>query len=331
MAIREIQNDLGCLMRNGHKQCLFTVFTPTYNRAHLIHRVYESLCSQSLRDFEWLVVDDGSQDDTASLVKVWSLDSTFPIRYIRKDNGGKHTAINLGLARAFGKFFLIADSDDMFAPNALERFKYHWDRIPAIGKEQYSGINCLCKDQHGTLMGDKFPKDVADSSYQEMRYKYKIKGEKWGFYITDILRRYPFPEIEGIRFIPEQIIWGAIGKTYRSRFVNEALRIYYFNDPLNSDQLSKSQMSGQSGKRSEITILTCVANLNNDMSWFRYSPKEFIRYAANYSRHSFHNRRSLYRQLWDLNNYQAKILWMITLPIGLLAYLKDYLTWRAPE
>lgn len=98
-----------------------TIFTPTYNRSHTLSRLHDSLVKQSLKDFEWLVVDDGSSDNTAVLFENWtSNDNGFQVRYIRIPNGGKNRAINLGIKEASGRYFMILDSDDMLSPNAVE-------------------------------------------------------------------------------------------------------------------------------------------------------------------------------------------------------------------
>src|SRR5690242_19362698 len=102
---------------------LFTVFTPTYNRAHTIERVYRSLCTQNCRDFEWLVVDDGSTDGTEALIRQWQHEAEFPIRYFWQPNAGKHVAMNRGVAEASGSLFLTLDSDDACVPWALERLR----------------------------------------------------------------------------------------------------------------------------------------------------------------------------------------------------------------
>src|SRR5262249_2422136 len=103
------------------KMPLFTVFTPTYNRAHTLHRVFDSLCAQTLRDFEWLVIDDGSSDSTRELIDNWTKSAHFTIRYIKQDHSGKHIAHNCAVREARGQFFLTLDSDDACTPQALER------------------------------------------------------------------------------------------------------------------------------------------------------------------------------------------------------------------
>jgi glycosyltransferase involved in cell wall biosynthesis len=93
------------MLRNLDNQITFTIFTPTFNREHLLPRLYKSLCEQTYKDFEWLVVDDGSTDNTEILLKKYIAEADFPIRYISKSNGGKHTAINEGVRQAKGLFF----------------------------------------------------------------------------------------------------------------------------------------------------------------------------------------------------------------------------------
>src|SRR5579872_2682653 len=140
---------------------LFTVFTPTYNRASTLPRVYESLKAQTFRGFEWLIVDDGSTDSTREIVEKWQAE--FPIRYIYQRNQGKPAAYNRAVAEARGELFLFIDSDDACLPEALERLKYHWDGIPAGERGKFSAVTALCKDQHDCLCGEKFPCDVLDS------------------------------------------------------------------------------------------------------------------------------------------------------------------------
>ena len=143
---------------------LFTVFTPTYNRAHTLRRVYDSLCAQTLRDFEWIVIDDGSTDGTAELVANWVKAADFPVRFFRQEHSGKHIAHNLAMREARGKFFLPLDSDDACAPRALERMAYHWNTIPDSERALYSGVDGLCSDQNGEIIGDRFPSEPFDTT-----------------------------------------------------------------------------------------------------------------------------------------------------------------------
>jgi glycosyltransferase involved in cell wall biosynthesis len=202
----------------------FTVFTPTFNRAHSLPLVYKSLKNQTFRDFEWLIVDDGSTDNTKELVEQWEKEADFPICYFYQENQGKHIAFNWGVKLARGELFLPLDSDDQCVPEALERFWFHWNNIPEHLRDVFSGVTCLCRDENGNIVGDKFPKDVMDSDELEIAHKYKVRLEKWGFHRTDVLKEFPFPEPPQVGLIPESIVWNAIALHYKKRFINEALR-----------------------------------------------------------------------------------------------------------
>ena len=224
-------------------QYLFTVFTPTYNRAQTLHRIYESLKVQTLRDFEWLVVDDGSTDHTKELIQNYIKEAKFPIRYIWQKNQHKKVAFNRGVQEARGELFLTLDSDDACVPEALETFKQYWDLIPLNQKDQFSAVTCHCKNQHGKLVGTKFPNDITDSDSLEIRYKFKVKGEKWGFHRTDVLKKFPFPGTDLKGYVPESVVWNAISREYKTRYINKVLRIYYCNESDRSDQVTDKNKS----------------------------------------------------------------------------------------
>lgn len=293
-----------------------TVFTPTYNRAHTLHRVYESLKSQTYRSFEWLIVDDGSTDDTFKLVKQWQQENFFPIRYMYQENGGKHIAFNKGVREAKGELFLTLDSDDSCVPHALERFKYHWDNIPKNQRRDYSAVTCLCKDQEGKVIGSHFPFNPTDSNQLEIRYRFKVSGEKWGFHLTNVLKEFPFPEQITGTYIPEDLVWNKISRKYKTRFVNESLRIYWIE--------SGSLVIGGNPARNAIgNRITHLTTLNEEIDWLRFAPLSFLRSAIHYSRFSFHTGSSISDQFKNLDTAGGKILWLISLPLGCLIYLKD--------
>jgi glycosyltransferase involved in cell wall biosynthesis len=205
----------------------FTVFTATFDRAELISRTYESLRSQTLDDFEWLIVDDGSTDGTDALVRRWQVEAAFPIRYVFQSNQGKHRAYNRALQLASGELFTVLDSDDKIVSQALERLHFHWASIPESARLRYSGVTCLCMDQNSRIVGRRFPADVVDCPHWQADAKYGAIGEKWGCHQTSILRRFPFPEIPGERLCPDALVWNRISRTYLVRHVNEALRVYF--------------------------------------------------------------------------------------------------------
>lgn len=293
----------------------FTVFTPTYNRAKTLVRVYECLLSQTFRDFEWLIVDDGSTDETDDLIRHWRAERKLDIAHVSQRNAGKHVAFNRGVERARGELFLPLDSDDTCVPSALGRFLHYWEDIPAASRRTFSGITCHCMDEHGRRIGDVFPHDVVDAWPEEFLCKWRISGEKWGFHRTDVLREFPFPEIPGEKFVPEGLIWNRIGRRYKMRFVNEALRVY---------KALPDGLSGSSVKlRADNPISTCTYYREKSESPVPLAVR--AKAFANYSRFYLHGRRTPQGSGIRL---QLSPLGMTMLPIGYAAYAIDRLRHR---
>ncbi|MED5619592.1 glycosyltransferase family 2 protein [Ideonella sp. BN130291] len=305
---------------------VFTVFTATYNRAHTLTRVYDSLCAQTFRDFEWLVVDDGSTDATAQLVNDWAQKANFPIRYVAKANGGKHTAWNLGVGLARGQFFLSLDSDDACTPDALESFYAAWQSIEPARRSEFTGVCCLVADPQGQVVGDRFPADVFDSDSNALRYRHRVKGEKWGFHRTEVARENLFPELPGTSYVPESIVWGRIASRYKERFINKALRIY-FQDPTEHSRLTLAPM----WKNPAALALGARAALEERLQWFAYDPKFFFWAAAIYARTSWHAGDGLSRQWRQLPGRAARALWFAMLPVAWWQYRRDTVRRRALE
>jgi len=207
-----------------------TVFTPTYNRAYTLPVLYESLCRQTVPGFEWLIVDDGSTDDTPQLVTSFIAEGKLDIRYVRTENGGKHRAINRGVALARGELFFIADSDDALPDDALRRTLRCWSGIG--DKSRFAGVAGLkytFDGRRAARLTSEFA--VLDCSAMEFRFKYRNVGDVAEVYRTEVLRRFPFPEIEGETFVPEAVVWFRIAGRYILRYFNEPIyRCEYLPD-----------------------------------------------------------------------------------------------------
>jgi len=294
----------------------FTVFTATYNRAHTLDRVYRSLEAQTFRDFEWLVVDDGSTDETSALMERWLRDPPFPIRYLRQPNAGKHSAMNRGVREARGALFFQLDSDDAVVPTALERLHFHWQSIAPSERASFSAVSGLCRDHHGVLVGTAFPRAITDSDSLEVTYRFKVTGDKCGFQRTDVLREFPFPDVTG--FVPEGVIWARIARRYRTRYVNEVLLINYRDEP--------SLSRGWRPIRSPVGLrMMHRAILTEQLDYLRYAPVAFLRSAAHFSRFSFHLGVGVAAQYREMPSARGRLLWALALPLGWLAYLWDLL------
>lgn len=298
----------------------FTVFTPTYNRATLLPRLYESLKRQTFRDFEWLIIDDGSTDATPELVEGWLREAPFALRYLRQSNRGKHVAFNHAAWEARGELLLCVDSDDECLPTALERFAKHWadiQSLPPAEAATFSGVTVLCQDQYGRLVGERFPRDIVDSDSNEMQHRFKTTGEKWGFHQTEVFREFPFPEFKNHAFVPESVVWNAMGRRYKTRYVNEVLRVYWQHD---GPRLMNSALLADS---SPGLALWHHDVLNTNLKYVRYSPVDFIKTSIHYTRFSLHDGVSFRTQWRQLNGPAARALWLGAAPLGWLAYKRD--------
>lgn len=215
-----------------------TVFTPTYNRAYIIENLYKSLKRQTEFEFEWLVIDDGSNDETESLFEKWiNENNNFQIRYMKKENGGKHRAINKGVDLAEGELFFIVDSDDYIVENAIESI-IKWEKSICNSNEKFIGIAGLRGYDNNKIIGSTFNGRYIDATSIE-RKKYNILGDKAEVFYTEILRKFKFPEIENEKYITESIVWDRIAfNGYKIRWFNEIVYICnYLNDGLtNSGQ-----------------------------------------------------------------------------------------------
>ena len=202
---------------------MITVFTPTFNRGYIIETLYRSLCRQTNKDFEWLVVDDGSTDNTQELIQSFVKEALIEIRYIKQPNGGKHRALNRGVKAAIGELFFIVDSDDYLADNALEQIAKHYDDIR--DDASFDGVCGIRDFFSGKRIGGDCDFGILDCSSLDFRYKYHYKGDMAEVFKTEILRQYPFPEIEGEKFCPESLVWNRIASKYRLRYFYE--KIYF--------------------------------------------------------------------------------------------------------
>ena len=180
-----------------------TVFTPAYNRAHTIGRTYKSLCFQKCKDFVWLIVDDGSTDNTAELVKDWmSKDNGFEIQYIYKENGGMHTAHNVAYRNIHTELNTCIDSDDALSENAVEKIINKWNQIKSRG---YAGIIALDANMNtGKVIGKGFPKDMTETTLSGY-YASGGLGDKKLIYRTDIINSVPeYPVFDNEKYLQMQ-------------------------------------------------------------------------------------------------------------------------------
>lgn len=289
---------------------MITVFTPTYNRAKLLPRLYESLCKQTYRDFEWVIVDDGSVDDTHDIVESFVNgndnrigNNNFPVRYFYQDNGGKHRAINHGVREAKGELFLILDSDDSLPDNSLELITEVYSQIK--DNESFGGVCGYMAHHDGTIIGKGNEENILDTNTIDLRYRYNVKGDMCEVFKISVLKEIPFPEIDGEKFCPEALVWNRIAKKYRLRVFRDVI---YFRDYLVgglTDKIVKIRMN------SPIASMMCYQEMNElDIPLLQK-----LKAAINYWR------------FWFCSDSESKPVlkwyWNWVMPVGYLLHLKD--------
>lgn len=208
------------------KYPFITILTPTYNRASLLPRLFDSLLRQTNKDFEWIVVDDGSTDDTREVVANLKekCGGAFPMGYVYKANGGKHMAINIGAERARGELLFIADSDDLLTDDALETVANSW--LDISDDKSFAGIAGLdITMDTREVIGSGLPQEHIDCNAIDIRYRHHVTGDMKEVFRTEVLREFPFPEFAGERFCPEQLVWFRMARRYRLRYINKPIYI----------------------------------------------------------------------------------------------------------
>jgi glycosyltransferase involved in cell wall biosynthesis len=289
---------------------LVSVLTATYDRAQTLPRLYDSLRMQTLSDFEWIVIDDGSHDETAGLVAGWAGAAGFPIRYEWQPNRGRHAALNRAVELAAGHFCAIIDSDDWYRPNALERMVATWDSIPADRRGSFANVEGLCEHSDGSPVGTAFPRDVFDSDAFEIVERYGCTGDTKGMYRRDVLAAFPAPTDLG--YVTAALVWNRIAAQYRTRFVNEVWACNGY------------QAGGMTDHEGELVVGAPHAWR---VFWSEYaamprrvSLKKRVRAHANYVRHSL-NAGTRPRQL--VGEAPSKPWLAVAAPLGAALSLRD--------
>ena len=252
---------------------MITILTPTFNRAHLLPRLFESLTHQTDFNFEWLVIDDGSTDGTSDLFAGKTfLSAPFPIRYYRQENGGKHCALNAGVKQANGSFIFIADSDDWLLPLSVAIVGQHTSAI--ADDNTFAGVAGLDVFDDERIVGTGLPQDIIDCNAMDIRYRYHVDGDLKEVFKTTVLQEFPFPEIQDEKFCPEQLVWFRIAQKYKLR---------YFNTPI---YVAEYQPNGITASIIRVRMLapqaTCM--MYAEMLAYKIPFKEKIKAAINFWR-----------------------------------------------
>ncbi|GAA3535656.1 glycosyltransferase family 2 protein [Zobellella aerophila] len=276
---------------------MVTILTPTYNRAHTLPRLFQSLLEQTSHDFEWLVIDDGSDDNTEEVISELKVRSPFPVRYIKKQNGGKHTALNLGFSEAGRKWIFVLDSDDWIRNNCIEIIRAEVTRDDFT----FHSLSFLRVYENGQVIGDCYPEGL--NNFLD-RANFKVRGDKAEVFNKDCLEGFSFPSYKGENFMAEAPLYIWYAQRFNTKFINYDGYICEYQD----DGLSTNSIINRYKSLNSTLYVT-------EMKYKAHAPLALkARAAINWWR--FKMSRITLRKEWQPP--------LIYLPIGLLLFFLDF-------
>ncbi|MGQ2117395.1 glycosyltransferase family 2 protein [Ornithobacterium rhinotracheale] len=282
-----------------------SIITPTYNRKNLLPRLFESLQNQDSKDFEWIIVDDGSTDNTDELIKNF-IPNGFELSYYKKTNGGKHTALNFGVQKAKGDFIIMLDSDDELPNDAVSTVLEKTKKLP----KELGGIAGRKSLPSGKIVGTQDDFDEIISNSLNIRYKENVNGDLTEVFRTSIMREFPFPEFKGEKFCPEALVWNRIAQKYHLLFFNKSIYTAEYQEGGLTNTIVKIRMN--SPKASMIHY--------SELASYDIPFKEKIKATINFWRFSFNDKD------WSFKNKLSRVNFLYSLigmPIGYAMYLRD--------
>lgn len=298
----------------------FSIVTCSYNRARTLVDCYEAIKQLELpvdddgvpQAFEWIIVDDGSTDDTFELVQQWIESDVVPILYLKQPNQGKYVAFTTGINASRGYAVLSYDSDDILLPKALTILYNAWYSMSPEQRLTCKGVTGRTIDSvTGQMVGKPFPRQPFIMSAQDMRFKYRIKGEMIGFTLRSVYEEFPYPVGQGLgKSFPDSVVIFEIGKKYTEMFLNDMIRIYVTDG---ESSISK----GSSRNRATQNYYLWQYEVNNLVSkyWF-YSPKDMLKAVVGLTMDGFRTKRKYGEILRGVKSIGMKALVVLFTPCG---------------
>jgi glycosyltransferase involved in cell wall biosynthesis len=280
---------------------LLTIFTPTYNRAYTLHKCYASLKRQSNKDFIWLIIDDGSSDNTEDLVRNWIDENVISIQYYRQENQGMHGAHNTAYSMIDTELNVCIDSDDYMPYDAVEKIVAFWQEN---SREDIGGIVGLDCNNRGKIIGTELPKDIKNSTLFNLYNKYGVKGDKKLVYRTKLTKQFPYPVYENEKLVPLSYKYFMLDQEYEMLLMNEALCcVEYLPDGSSMNILKQYKVSPKGFRFYRMEMM----KLPNTPVLFKF--KQAIHYVSS----------SIFAESKGvLRHSPQKLLTLIALPIGIV-------------
>ena len=311
------KNNIKSIKKNNNwekiKNPTFTIITPVYNRSKIIKRTFDSVQSQSLVDFEYIIIDDGSTDDIDNQVWTFMNETDIPVLYIKKINGGVHTARNLGIKYGRGKYSIFLDSDDELTKEALEISLNEWSKIPRDEINDYYQIKGLCINEKGILQGEPFDERINSIDWKKRKeYPTSKHFEHIGVRSMKIMKENPWPEPDGVKFVEENLLWDYLNKKYKSWYFNGVLRIYHTEDEDHISKINKAQPNNITLQKCRNILWKDIYYINNKKIYTNSLSKYIKRiFAINTYRLILKKNKDEYYKKWILNNKFDRIMTII--------------------
>jgi glycosyltransferase involved in cell wall biosynthesis len=287
---------------------VFSIITSTYNRKHTLKGVYEGLLRQTFTDFEWLIVDDGSNDGTSELVAEWK--ASFPIVYKYKENGGKPSAVNLGIACARGKYIIALDSDDVPVPEAIAVFVEEFKNTP----DDVCAVGVLTMTMSGIIIGSELSRPIVEMTMLEAYSRHGITGDKWLAFKAEVAKKFLFPTYDSEKFAPEGLVFNRMSRYgYKTRFVNRPLLVHeYLPDGLTHNHLK--------------------LKVSNPIGFIAYHAENILEHETTVSPYYLKSAANIYATLLLCSKRPliTAMLMILALPIGLAKGLLDKIKSKRP-
>ncbi len=280
-----------------------TILTPTYNRAYTLKKLYNSLIEQEENNFEWLIIDDGSNDNTKDIVDNFIREEKIKISYYYQKNGGKHRALNKGIELINSELTFIVDSDDYLSKDAIKKINFYYNKY--INQKEICGFSFLRMYDNNEVIGDKYHYNEKIDNYLKCRVNENILGDKAEVFYTQILKEYKFPEFKNERFLSEDVVWIEIAKKYNMVYINYPI---YYTEYLN-DGLSKND------KKMKFQSPIGSALRGKKLMYRKIKFKVNLKGAIIYDCYKIEIKENMPKELLLENNFE-KLLTFLVKPLG---------------
>ncbi|HEC12902.1 MAG TPA: glycosyltransferase family 2 protein [Acidiferrobacteraceae bacterium] len=290
-----------------------SIFIPCYNRGAVLNKTLQSVANLDYLDFEVIIINDGSRDNTDEIAQQWISKKLFSIQYFTQSNQGKHVAHNKAVSLARGYFFITLDAGDFILKDALSQIDKYWSDINEGLREKFAGVSGLCLSESGEISGFRYPEEIIDSNYFDIFRVVPIGGEKREAIITSILKDYLFPVYGNEKLIRPDLILRQISRKYKFRFINVPLEVNVREANGYTANIYRFRVTSP---RSFYHYFREEINEN-----YQYNRnKKIFYYYTRYIRYALHCRINLFSQSGEVKN---KLLWLAALPSGVLGWIKD--------